>query len=556
LSFTLQRASLRAAGFVCGSGEGQVRALPWILFASATLATSATAAVTPDTARIIDEGMNHSQLTLNAHELFDDIGPRLTNSTNMRKAQDWAVRKLTSYGLSNVHREAYDFGRGWDIVHSSVRLISPRPIELTAIPVAWTPPTNGPLRAPVILAPMNRKEQFAAYHGKLAGKIVLTSLPGTSDEPKEGAFKRLDNGDIAKLDEYRIPHFDPDADNGFIKRVSFARDLDAFLASEGAVAQATMAYRDGKLVSGEGYQNAVGGSPKLPNVQIAAEDYRRLARMAKMGENPVLEIDSDVRYLDDDPHGYNIIADIPGSDPKAGYVMAGAHFDSWVAGDGAADNGAGTIVVMEAARILRQLGVRPKRTIRFALWTGEEQGLFGSLNYVAQHLARRPFPVTEDGITNYIKWRDSYPVTPLPGYGDLKAYFNIDNGSGKLRGIYAEGNEAAEPLLREWLSPFESMGAGSVVAGPTSGTDHEFFQSVAIPGFQFIQDPLDYESRVHHSNIDTLDHLRFDDLRQASVVLAGVLLEAANSDKELPRPPMPTQPSPTDPFKVDYPEPR
>jgi hypothetical protein len=403
---------------------------------------------------------------------------------------------------------------------------------------------------------MNRKEQFATYHGKLAGKVVLTSLPGTSDEPNEAAFKRLDNSDITKLDEYSIPHFDPESQNNFIKRVQFGRELDEFLASEGAVAQATMAYRDGKLVSGEGYQNQVGGSPKLPTVQIAAEDYRRIARMAKMGDDPVLEIDSDVRYLDDDTHGYNIIAEIPGTDPKAGYVMAGAHFDSWVAGDGAADNGAGTIAVMEAARILKAIGARPKRTIRFALWTGEEEGLFGSLNYVAQHLARRPFAVTENGIANYIKWRDSYPVTPLPGYGDLKAYFNIDNGSGKLRGIYAEGNAAAEPILREWLAPFASMGAGSVVAGPTGGTDHEFFQSVAIPGFQFIQDPLDYESRVHHSSIDTLDHLRADDLRQASVVLAGVLLEAANSDKELPRPPMPRQPLPSDPFKYEYPDPK
>ncbi|HET8749881.1 MAG TPA: M20/M25/M40 family metallo-hydrolase [Sphingomicrobium sp.] len=533
-----------------------MRAFGWILLASGAFAASAASAATNDTARIVDEGMNRSQVMVTAHELMDDIGPRLTNSTNMRKAQDWAVSKLTGYGLSNVHREAYDFGRGWDIVRSSVRLVSPRPIDLVAIPVAWSPATNGPLRAPVVVAPMNRKEQFAAYRGKLAGKIVLTTLPGTGDEPKEPAFKRLDSGQIAKLDEYEIPHFDPEAQNDFIKRVQFARELDAFLASEGAVAQATMSHRDGKLVSGEGYQNQVGGSPKLPTVQIAAEDYRRIARMAKMGDDPVLEIDSSVRYLDDDTHGYNIIADIPGTDSKAGYVMAGAHFDSWVAADGASDNGAGSVVVMEAARILRQIGARPKRTIRFALWTGEEQGLFGSLAYVTQHLARRPFDVTQDGIVNYMRWRDAYPITLLPGYGDLKAYFNMDNGSGKLRGIYAEGNAAAEPMLRDWLSPFESMGAGTVVAGPTGGTDHEFFQSVAIPGFQFIQDPLDYGSRVHHSSVDTLDHLRPDDLRQAAVVLAGVLLEAANSDKELPRPPLPTKPLPTDPFKYDYPDPK
>ncbi len=537
-------------------GNGDMRALGWVLMASAALVTAPAAAVTSETGRIIDEGMNHSQVMLNAHELFDDIGPRLTISTNMRKAQQWAMAKFTAYGLSNVHREGFDFGRGWEIVHSSVRLDSPRAIEITAIPIAFTPGTGHPLTAPVIVAPMNRVEQFAAYKGKLAGKIVFTSLPGTGDEPKEPPFKRLEQADIGKLDTYPVPHYDPDQESAFIKRVNFERELDAFLASEGAVARARIAYRDGKLLSGEGYQHQVGQSPKLPAVEIAAEDYRRIARMAKMGDNPVLTIDSEVRWLDDDHQAYNIIADLPGTDPKAGYVMAGGHFDSWIAGDGASDNGAGSLAVMEAARILRQLGVRPKRTIRFVLWAGEEQGLFGSLNYVNRHLATRPMPVTENGIVNYMTWRDSYPIALQPGYGDLKAYFNMDNGSGKLRGIYAEGNAGAVPLLKEWLSPFDSMGAGSVVAGPTGGTDHEFFQSVAVPGYQFIQDPLDYGSRVHHSNIDTLDHLRPDDLRQASVVLAGVLLAAANSDKELPRPPLARKPLASDPFKVDYPEPR
>ena len=522
----------------------------------AVIAAAPAWAATSDTARIIDEGMNHSQIMPNAHELFDDIGPRLTISTNMRKAQRWAIGKFSSYGLANVHKEAFDFGRGWEIVRSSVRLISPRPIEIVAIPIAFTPGTDRPISAPVIIAPMNRVEQFAAYHGKLAGKIVFTSLPGTGDEPREAPFHRLDQSDMAKSDAYALPHFNPEQQNAFIKRVNFDRELDKFLSSEGAVARARIAYRDGKLLSGEGYQHQIGNSPRLPAIEIAAEDYRRIARMAKMGDNPVVEINSEVRWLDDDPHGYNIIADIPGADPKAGYVMAGAHFDSWIAGDGAADNGAGSLVVMEAARILRELGVRPRRTIRFALWAGEEQGLFGSLNYVNQHLAHRPMALNENGIENYMLWRSSYPLALQPGYGELKAYFNMDNGSGKLRGLYAEGNSAAGILLKEWLSPFDSMGAGTVVAGPTGGTDHESFQSVGVPGYEFIQDPLDYESRVHHSNIDTLDHLRPDDLRQAAVVMAGVLLEAANSDRELPRPPVPRQPLPTDPFSYEYPDPK
>lgn len=506
--------------------------------------------------RIIDEGLNRSQVMLTAHELIDGIGPRLTISTNMRRAQDWAMAKFGAYGLSNVHREPFLFGRGWDIVDSSVLLTTPRAMKLTAIPVAWTPPTNGPLTAPVIVAPVDRPEHFAAYRGKLSGKIVLVSLPGEASEPSAAPFQRLTADEIAKNDKFQPPRIDPEEQIGFLKRIDLYRQLDKFLASEGAVAWVRKARWDGKLVFGEGYQHAVGDSPKLPGVEIAAEDYRRVARMAKLGENPVLEINSNVRYLDDDSNAYNVIADIPGSDPKAGYVMAGAHFDSWVAGDGASDNGAGSVVVMEAARILRQLGMRPKRTIRFALWSGEEQGLYGSANYVQQHLAARPGAIGPGGVLLWDKLIRNYPVTPLPGYDDLKAYFNIDNGSGKVRGIYAEGNSAAVPMLRDWLAPFGSMGASTVVAGPTTGTDHEPFQAVAIPGFQFIQDPLDYGTRVHHSSIDTLDHMKGDDLRQAAVILASMLLSAANSDKDLPRAPIPTQPVPTDPFKYEYPEPK
>jgi hypothetical protein len=526
-----------------------------LLLASAAL-LSAPAMAASDTARIIDEGMNRSQVMVTAHELMDDIGPRLTISSNMQRAQQWAVAKFSSYGLTNVHREPFVFGRGWDIVDSDVRLVSPRPIKLIAIPIAWTPPTNGAVTAPIVVAPMNRPEHFAAYHGKLAGKIVLVTIPGEGSETTDPPFHRLTDKEIGKEDKYQPSHFDPDEENGFLKRIDFYRQMDKFLAAEGAVAWVRKARADGKLVFGEGYQHAVGDSPKLPGVEIAAEDYRRLARMAKLGENPTLSINSAVRYLDDDHNAYNIIADLPGTDPKAGYVMAGAHFDSWVAGDGASDNGAGSVVVMEAARILRQLGVRPKRTIRFALWTGEEQGLYGSANYVQQQIASRPPALGPGGV---LMWDDlirKYPATPLSGYGSLKAYFNIDNGSGKVRGIYSEGNAAAVPMLRDWLSPFESMGAGAVVAGPTTGTDHEPFQAVGIPGYQFIQDPLDYQTRVHHSSIDTLDHMKADDLRQAAVVMAGMLLSAANSDRELPRPPLPTQPLPSDPFKYDYPEPK
>ncbi|HWU86968.1 MAG TPA: M20/M25/M40 family metallo-hydrolase [Kofleriaceae bacterium] len=508
-----------------------------------------------DMNRIIDQGLNHSQVMQTAEYLMDRIGPRLTSSPQMRQAEAWTQMQFRTWGLKNVRKEGFAFGRGWSITSSSVRMIAPRVIQLTAIPVAWTPPTNGTISAPIVVAPMKRERDFEAWRGKLAGKIVLLTLPNDGDEPGEAPFKRLTNEDVAKLDRYRQPEYDPEQVERFGKRITFGKKLDAFLKAEGALAWARMAYRDGKLVHGEGYAHRLGETPALPGVEIAAEDYRRLARRAKAGAAPKLEITSNVQFDDSDPKAYNILAEIPGADPNAGYVMAGAHLDSWVAGDGAADNGAGTVVVMEAARILSSLGVRPKRTIRFALWAGEEQGLLGSLAYTEKYLATRaPAPGPETAMEQYVRWSYRFPITPLPGHKDLVAYFNIDNGSGKVHGIHAEGNVAAVPLLREWLQPFASMGAGSVVASPTGGTDHVFMQAVGIPGYQFVQDPLDYQSRVHHSSVDTFDHLKAQDLRQASVVLAGVLFQAANSARTLPRMPVPTKGTPTQPYRYDDPD--
>jgi carboxypeptidase Q len=312
-----------------------------------------------------------------------------------------------------------------------------------------------------------------------------------------------------------------------------------------------MSRAEGRLVHGEGNGFGIGKTPKLPALEIGAEDYRRLARLAKRQEVRV-EIQSLVHYEDADHNAYNVLADLPGDDKQAGYVMAGAHLDSWVAGDGAADNGAGSAVVMEAARILASLGVRTKRTIRFALWAGEEEGLLGSAAYVDKHLAHRPVNPALADLPAYFQ-QDAYPVQTLPGFSELAGYFNIDNGSGKIRGIYTEGNFAVVPILHEWLSPMASLGANAVVAEPTGGTDHVFLSRLGLPAFQFIQDPLDYETRVHHTDLDTFDHLRAQDLRQASVVLATVLLMAANADKPLPRKILPTQPQVTDPFA--YPDP-
>jgi carboxypeptidase Q len=503
--------------------------------------------------RIADVGFNHSEVLNTAAYLADEIGGRMTNSPAMRKAERWTQDKFIGWGLKDVRTEAFDFGRGWWIESSHVRMISPRPLELRAIPLAWTPATNGVLSAPVIVAPMIKESDFDEWKGKLTGKIVLVTWPAPPKDDGDAPFQRLTDAEMAKLDKYEQPTFDPAQRQKRVERFRFRPNLDAFLAREGAVALVQMSRTEGRLVHGEGYGFRVGKTPKLPGIELAAEDYRRLARLAKRGEVR-LEIDSRVHFEDADHNAYNVFADIPGSDPHAGYVMAGAHLDSWVAGDGAADNGAGSAVVMEAARILASIGVRPKRTIRFALWAGEEEGLLGSGAFVEAHLAHRPLPTdpAEAELPPYFL-TDLYPVQTLPGFSELNGYFNLDNGSGKIRGIYAEGNFAVVPLFREWLSPFASLGASMVVAEPTGSTDHVFMSRLGLPAFQFIQDPLDYETRVHHTDLDTFDHLRPQDLRQASVVLATVLMAAANAEKPLPRKTLPTQPAVTDPF--EYPDP-
>jgi Zn-dependent M28 family amino/carboxypeptidase len=529
-----------------------------LAFAASLLAGSAAAAppVDPQTInQIADQGFNHGEVAETLEYLSDEIGGRMTNSPAMRKAEAWTQSRYKAWGLSNVHLQPFEFGRGWWIESSSVRMTAPRPIMLRAIPIAWTPPTDGPVTAPVVVAPLRTPRDFAAWRGKLRGKIVLTSVPTPPQDLTRAPFNRLADADLAKMNVYQEPTYDPESSARNADRRLFRSQVDAFLAEEGAVASASMSRDDGGKVHGEGSGYQVGLTPKLPSVEIAAEDYRRLARLAKVGEVR-LEIDSKVHFDDSNTKANNVLAEIPGSDPKAGYVMAGAHLDSWVAGDGATDNGAGSAVVMEAARILAALHVKPKRTIRFALWAGEEEGLLGSFAYVDQYLAHRP-PVDPKyaSLGPYFASDSAYPITPLPGFNDLQGYFNLDNGSGKIRGVYAEGNFAAAPILKDWLAPFASLGATTVVAEPTGSTDHVFMVKLGLPAFQFIQDPLDYGSTTHHTNLDTFDHARPEDLRQAAVILAAMLLDAADAERPLPRNVLPTQPKATDPFKFPDPTP-
>lgn len=520
----------------------------------ATLPAIASATNAGMTNRIVDAAYNHGEVMQTAAHLTDRIGSRLTNSPGMREAERWTQQRFEQWGLQNVHAEGFDFGRGWWIESSSLRMTAPRPIMLRAIPIAWTPATNGTISAPIVVAPISDEKHFAEWKGKMAGKIVLVSLPAAPKDATDAPFQRLTDSQVKELDSFEAPNHDLDSVKSGLKRRAFSLKLDAFLKAEGALAWARMGRRPNGLVGGDGYNYKVGQTPQLPAVEIAAEDYRRLARLAKVG--PVsLDLNNNVHFEDADHQAYNIIAEIPGSDASAGYVMAGAHLDSWMAADGAADNAAGSSVVMEAARILSTLGVKPRRTIRFVLWSGEEQGTLGSYAYVEKHLAKRP-PVNDPELAAGgpgVASRVSFPVAPLPGFRDMTAYFNMDNGSGKIRGIHAEGNFAAVPVLRSWLAPFASLGASAVVAKPTGSTDHVGMVRLGLPAFQFIQDPLDYSSTVHHSSADSFDHLRPDDLRQASVIMASLLLAAANTDKPIPANVLPTQPADSDPFRYKDP---
>jgi carboxypeptidase Q len=498
--------------------------------------------------RISDAEFNHGEVMDLAEYLADRIGGRMTNSPAMRLAEKWTQEKFRSWGLSNVHLEGYEFGRGWWIEQASAHLVAPRPIDLKEIPLAWTPPTQGTLRAPIIVAPMKHERDFAEWKGKLAGKIVLVTYPAPQKDESESPFKRLEDADLGKASKYVEPHYDPEALEKQFENFPFQKKLDAFLASEGAVAIVKMSRLENRLVHGDqwwGYKP--GRGPLLPAAEMAAEDYRMLTRLAKAGE-VILELNHNVHYEDGDTKANDVLAEIPGKDPKAGFVMAGAHLDSWVAGTGAADNGAGSVVVMEAARILASLNVRAKRAIRFALWSGEEQGLLGSNAWIEKHLAKRP-PATDPDIGPFVHYmRPAFPITPQPEFGELAAYFNLDNGSGKIRGIYTENNLAVAPIFTQWLAPFASMGASTVSAQSTGGTDHLYMARIGLPAFQFIQDPLDYGARVHHSDLDVYDHLRADDLRQAAVIMASFLYMAANADEPLPHNVLPTQPKASDPF--------
>lgn len=504
--------------------------------------------------KIKDEGLNRSQVMKTLSYLTDVIGPRLTNSPAMKRANEWTRDQLTQCGLRNAQLEAWGpFGRGWSLERFSAQLTEPQFAPLIAYPKAWSPGTNGPLAGQVIFLDAKDEGELQKYKGQLKGAIVLASPPREIKAHFESLGTRLSEKELLDLANAPEPRagaarrYTPEA----LKALAFAAKKSQFITDEGAALIVESSPRgDGGTVFVQGAAvpgvAAYPASPNakrawqkdapqiVPQIVVASEQYNRLVRMIQQKEKVKLTVDLGVRFHDEDLMGYNTIAEIPGTDLKDEVVMLGGHMDSWHGGTGATDNAAGVAVAMEAVRILQALKLQPRRTIRIALWSGEEQGLLGSRAYVAKHFGSIKASANEAMVTTFNEGQGR-SITALPEYEKFSAYFNLDNGTGKIRGVYLQGNEAVRPIFRQWLAPFREMGASTLTIANTGGTDHLSFAAIGLPGFQFIQDEVEYETRTHHSNQDVFDRIQADDMKQAAVIMAAFVYNTAMRDEKLPR---------------------
>ncbi len=492
--------------------------------------------------QIRQEGFHNSQVMKTASAIIDGIGERLTGSPNVKRANEWTRDQFTTWGLQNAHLEPYNFGRGWQNEFTSVRMVSPDFMELIAYPKAWSDGTNGVIKATAVRVIAKRPEDLEKYRGQLSGKIVIFGDMPEVKPQTEAAMVRYDEKKLAEISSFEIPSEKPRFSPEEIKqRIALRNAMNQFFSSEKVAAVIDASNGDGGTVFVQSAGSYKQGDPAVvPSLSMAAEHFGRIARLLDRGTPVELELDVRNKSYDADPNAFVTVADIPGTDKKDELVMVGAHLDSWHAGTGATDNAAGCAMTMEAVRILQSLGVKPHRTIRIVLWTGEEEGLLGSRAYVAAHFGSRPESTdpAEKDLPSFLR-KPGTPLTLKPEQQKVSAYFNIDNGTGKLRGIYLQENAAVAPIFTAWMAPFRDLGVDTITYRNTGGTDHLSFDAVGIPGFQFIQDPIEYETRTHHSNMDVYERLQRDDMMQASVVLASFLYNAAMRDEMLPRKPLP-----------------
>ena len=498
--------------------------------------------------RIRQEAFTRSKVMETLSQLCDSIGPRLTGSPQLKKANEWTRKQLEDWGISNAHLESWGpFGRGWSLQHASVHLLAPVTTPLIAFPKAWTEGTNGVIRGEATKINIQAEIDFEKYRGKLSGLIAFNGDAREVKGHDQAELRRYSEQQLGELSLYAIPPpRRPEEREEFLKKDRFQKAFRQFLVNEKVLALIDPSPGDGGTIF-----VAKGGSYKLgelvgvPNLVMAIEHYNRVVRLLDRKAKVELEIDIRSRFHDEDLMAYNTVAEIPGTDRKDEVVMLGAHMDSWHSGTGATDNAAGTAVTMEAIRILKALDVKPRRTIRIALWTGEEQGLLGSRAYVSQHFASRPEPTDPEEKEMPLSLRkDPGPLTVKPEHAKLSAYFNFDNGTGKIRGIYLQDNAAVYPIFEPWLRPFADLGANILTMRTTHGTDHLSFDAVGLPGFQFVQDEVEYNSRTHHSNMDVYDRLQSDDLMKASVIVASFVYHAAMRNEMIPRKPLPQEPQP------------
>ena len=518
----------------------------------ATIAAAQPAQESVDTltvAKIKNEGLNDSKAMETLSYLSDVYGPRLTGSPEFKEAADWAKKRLEEMGLQNVAIETWKFGRGWSLKDFSAEITEPRVQPLIAYPKAWSPSTKGTLRGYPIYLNARNEAELQNYKGKLKGAMVLISDPRdlkahfTPDATRltDEELLRMANADLQR-GRGRGGRRDTAAFRLLRERYMMARMKFEFCQQEGAAVVLECSSGDDGTVFVQGatvvqppntpmdrrinpYDES---EPKvLSQVVVAAEHYNRIIRMLEKGARVKLELKIEAEFYDDQP-GMNIVGEIPGSDLKDEVVMIGGHFDSWQGGTGATDNGTGSAVCIEAMRILKALDLKPRRTIRIALWGGEEEGLLGSREYVRTHFGERD---TAQGST-------FGELKKKPEYDKLYVYFNDDNGTGKVRGVYMQGNEAVRQIFRAWLEPFAQMDASTLTLENTGGTDHLSFDAIGLPGFQFIQDDIDYETRTHHSNMDVFDRVQEGDVKQASIIMAAFAFDAAMRDGSFPHKPL------------------
>ncbi len=478
-------------------------------------------------------GMDKSRVMETAAMITDVYGPRMTGSPMLDKATDWAVKQLKDWGFQNVHLDEWGpFGRGWELKHFEMHANSPNYWPIIAYPKAWSPSTKGLVKGDVIYLDASSVEDLDKYKGKLGGKFVMIDTLRTLKEWEDPLAKRLTPEELLDMANSAKPENRGGrrGNRNFESGGEYIKKLRAMLYEEKPLATLDRGFKGDLGTVFVSNASAKEGSARdegavvLPQVTMSVEHYNRIFRLLALGIPVSLSLEIQAEYGNKGGMEHNIIAEIPGTDLKDEIVMFGAHFDSWHTGTGATDNAAGSAMMLEAARILmetiKETGVRPRRTLRIALWTGEEQGLLGSRAYAKEFVGH----YDDDGI-----------LQKGPDYDKISAYYNLDNGTGKIRGVYLQGNDQVAHSFRDWLSPFKEMGATTLTLQNTGGTDHLAFDGVGVPGFQFIQDNVAYWSRTHHSNMDNYDHLVPDDMKQAATITAAFVWQTAQQDQKIPR---------------------